>query len=77
MDLPKAIWSGLKGLGKASYEGLKKLFGWVGELIWYLFLGLGWLLLFIPKQLWKILVAIGSSIAKGYHEIMVWFNPKH
>ncbi|KAM7209599.1 ankyrin [Naviculisporaceae sp. PSN 640] len=77
VDLPKAIWSGLKGFAGVSYAGLKKLFGWVGQVIWYSFLGLGWLLLFIPKQLWKILVAIGSSIAKGYYEIMVWFNPKH
>ncbi|KAM7193731.1 Ankyrin repeat-containing domain protein [Rhypophila sp. PSN 637] len=77
VDLPMAIWNGVKSFGEVSYKAMRKLFGWVGQLLWYLSLGLFWVVVFVPKQLWKVLTAIGSSIAKGYHEIMVWFNPKH
>ncbi|KAK4218804.1 hypothetical protein QBC37DRAFT_411577 [Rhypophila decipiens] len=77
VDLPVAIWNGVKSFGEVSYQAMRKLFGWVGELLWYLCLGLFWVVVYVPKQLWKVLTAIGSSIAKGYHEIMVWFNPKH
>lgn len=76
VDLPQAIWSGIKAAGEMTFKVLEGLFGCVGALIWYFFVGLFWVAKYVPTQLWKIICSMGSSIAKGFHEIMVWFNPK-
>ena len=77
VTLPKAIWTGIKASGEVAYKVLFGMFGVIGALIWYFFKGLLWVAKFVPQQLWKIICSIGSSMAKGYHEMMVWFNPKH
>ncbi|KAK3372681.1 hypothetical protein B0H63DRAFT_485461 [Podospora didyma] len=77
VDFPQAIWTGIKGLGKMTATVFLVLFGCTGQIIVWIFQGLWWVVQYVPKQLWKIITSIGSSIAKGYHEIMVWFNPKH
>jgi len=77
ITLPKTIWACVKGAGHLAYEIILGLFGGVGVLIWYFFKGLLWVAKFVPTQLWKIICGVGSSMAKGYHEFMVWLNPKH
>ncbi|KAK3363002.1 hypothetical protein B0T25DRAFT_27074 [Lasiosphaeria hispida] len=77
VDLPQAIWAGIKTAGEVAYKVAVKLFGFAGQLIWWFFEALLWVVQYVPHQLWKIISGIGSSIAKGYHEILVWFNPKH
>lgn len=75
--LPKAIWAAVRGLGKAVYMIVIILFGFTGQLLVWIVQGLWWLVTFVPRQFGHILSAIWASIAKGYHEILVWFNPKH
>ncbi|KAK5655466.1 hypothetical protein OQA88_5737 [Cercophora sp. LCS_1] len=77
VELPAAIWSGILGAGKVARKVLEGLFGCVGLLIFYFFKGLIWVAQYVPMQLWAMICGIGSSMAKGYHEILVWFNPKH
>ncbi|KAK3986933.1 ankyrin repeat domain-containing protein 50 [Cladorrhinum sp. PSN332] len=75
--LPKAIWAAAKGLGKGVFMTVLALFGFTGQMLIWMVQGLWWLVTFVPRQFGHILSAIWASIAKGYHEIMVWFNPKH
>ncbi|KAK4230719.1 ankyrin repeat domain-containing protein 50 [Podospora fimiseda] len=75
--LPKMILAAVIGLGKAVYMAVLILFGFTGQLLIWIVQGLWWLVTFVPRQFGHILSAIWASIAKGYHEIMVWFNPKH
>ncbi|KAK0632501.1 hypothetical protein B0T14DRAFT_541860 [Immersiella caudata] len=77
VTLPKTIWSGIKAAGDVALKVLEGMFGCIGWLIWMIFKGLLWTANFVPAQLWKMICAIGSSMAKGYHEMRVWFNPKH
>ncbi|KAK4451519.1 ankyrin repeat domain-containing protein 50 [Podospora aff. communis PSN243] len=77
VKLPKAIWGGIKAAGDMALKVLEGMFGCIGWLIWMIFKGLLWTANFVPAQLWKMICAIGSSMAKGYHEMRVWFNPKH
>lgn len=76
VDLPKAVWSGMKAFGNASYNALGYMLGFLGKVLWWIARVLFEVAVFLPKQLWKILAAIGSSVAKGYYEILVWLNPK-
>ncbi|CCC08630.1 hypothetical protein SMACR_05984 [Sordaria macrospora] len=76
VDLPRAVWSGMRAFGKASYKALGYMLGLLGKIIWWIMRALFEIPVFLPKQLWKILAAIGSSMSKGYHEILVWLNPK-
>ena len=76
IDLPRAVWSGMRAFGKASYKALDYMLGLLGIILWWIIRALGEVAMLVPEQLWKIIEAIGSSMAKGYHEILVWFNPK-
>ncbi|KAK3396268.1 hypothetical protein B0T20DRAFT_417289 [Sordaria brevicollis] len=76
VDLPRAVWSGMKAFGNASYKALGYMLGFLGKVLWWIARALFEVAVFLPKQLWKILAAVGSSMAKGYHEILVWLNPK-
>ncbi|KAK1829901.1 ankyrin repeat domain-containing protein 50 [Podospora conica] len=77
VGLPKALWSGFKTAGEVVVMVFLGLFGFTGQLIIWLFQGLWWLAKYIPERLWKILCGIGSAFAKGFHEVMVLFNPKY
>lgn len=66
----------MRAFGKASYKALGYMLGLLGNIIWWIMRALFEIAVFLPKQLWKILAAIGSSMSKGYHEILVWLNPK-
>lgn len=73
---PKAVWSGIKSFGEFSYKFMKALFGTLGQIAWWLARIVMWLVIFIPSQLGKIITSMSSSVAKAFHEILVWFNPK-
>jgi len=76
VDIPAAIWSGIKAFGEASYKFMDALFGFLGKVVWWIVRGLIGLVTYVPQQIWEILVAVGGSTAKGYQEFMVWVNPK-
>ncbi|OBT68695.1 hypothetical protein VE03_01823 [Pseudogymnoascus sp. 23342-1-I1] len=76
MIFPKIILSWIEAFGKTSYKVLKALFGTIGMLLWFILYALGWVIIFIPKQLWKIVKSFGESFMKASHELRVWLNPK-
>ncbi|KAK4182614.1 ankyrin repeat domain-containing protein 50 [Podospora australis] len=75
--LPKGIWTAVKAIGKGFFLTFVGIFGCTAQLIIWLFQGLWWLVKYVPRQLGVIVSAIWGSMAKGYHEIMVLFNPKY
>ena len=76
VTFPKTLWSWIRKFADASFEVMSTLFGWVGELLWWLIFGLQWLVLYIPSKLWVILRSLAGSVARGWSELMVWINPK-
>ena len=76
VELPKAVWSGIKAFGEASYKFMDALFGLLGKVLWWIARGVVELVTYVPQQMWDILVAVFGSMAKGYHEMMVWVDPK-
>ena len=74
--LPKLLWSWTKAFGDVSYKMMKALFGWVGEVLWYIGYGILWVAMFVPKKLWIMLESFGGVIAKAGYEIRVWMDPK-
>ena len=76
ITLPRTLWSWIRRFGEVSYEIMSALFGCFGELLWWIFYALKWVVLYIPSKLWVVLRSLASSLAKGLSELMVWFNPK-
>ncbi|KFY26673.1 hypothetical protein V493_03944 [Pseudogymnoascus sp. VKM F-4281 (FW-2241)] len=76
VTFPKIILSWMKDFGEISCKVLKALFGTVGVLLWCIAYGVGWVIIYIPKQLWKIVKSFGESLMKASHELRVWLNPK-
>jgi hypothetical protein len=76
VELPKVIWVCLKAFGDVSYKVVGTLFGLLGKAFWWLVYGVLWVVRYVPSQIWVILCRLGGSIAKGFEEILVWFNPK-
>ncbi|KAF8847402.1 hypothetical protein BDZ45DRAFT_607504 [Acephala macrosclerotiorum] len=74
--LPKVFGSWIAAFGDASYKMMTALFGCVGLCIWYLGVGIAWVVMFLPKQAWVILKSFGEVMFKAGHEIRVWLNPK-
>ncbi|WOO78136.1 uncharacterized protein LOC62_01G001687 [Vanrija pseudolonga] len=77
VDLPVAIWGQLRALGKLSHDVLERLFGVLGQIVWGIGYAAQWLVLYIPKQLVKIVGKVGEALGNGFKEIVVWFDPKH
>jgi len=73
---PKMLGSWAVAFGRGSYAMMKLLFGEIGEIIWYIGVGIGWLVTYLPRQLWRILESIGGVFARAGYELRVWFNPK-
>ncbi|KAG4253614.1 hypothetical protein FPRO03_07574 [Fusarium proliferatum] len=73
---PKAIGAFLVAFGKTSYDVLKTIFGTLGECIWWLCAGVYWLIRYIPRRMWTMIEAMGTSLVKAWEEIMVFLNPK-
>ncbi|KAL2072866.1 hypothetical protein VTL71DRAFT_12209 [Oculimacula yallundae] len=76
ITFPKVLWSWIDAFGETSYRMLKALFGSLGQLLWILGLGVLWVVTFLPRQLWKILLSMGESFGKAGYEVKVWLNPK-
>ncbi|KDR79813.1 hypothetical protein GALMADRAFT_153574 [Galerina marginata CBS 339.88] len=76
ITFPAMLWSWVEKFGEASYKIMESLFGLFGEIVWWIFYGLKWLIFYVPGKFWVILEGIGSSLAKASHEILVWISPK-
>lgn len=76
VSFPQLLWSWIKKLGDVSYKAMKALFGVFGEVVWCIGAVLWWIVTYVPRQIGKIFHSIGESMARGGHEIKVWFNPK-
>lgn len=76
ISVPRALWHFLLMFGDVSRNSLKKLFGSLGVIFWYIgyyiILSMG----YIPDKILKIGVAIARSVRKGFEEIFIWFDPK-
>ena len=76
VTFPTTLWSWIQRFGIVSFEAMRALFGQFGELLWWIAVGLKWLVLYIPSKLWIVLQNLGDSIARAWFEFMVWINPK-
>ncbi|KFY98267.1 hypothetical protein V498_01532 [Pseudogymnoascus sp. VKM F-4517 (FW-2822)] len=76
VTFPKIILSWIEAFGKTSYKVLLALFGTIGGLLWCIVYALGWVIIYIPKQLWKITKSFGQSFLKASYELRVWLDPK-
>jgi hypothetical protein len=76
VTVPQAVWTWIVHFGETTYEVMAKLFGTLGKCVWYAGAGIVWLCMYIPTKIAEILHGVGSSIAAGFHEVRVWFNPK-
>lgn len=50
VDLPKAVWSGMKAFGNASYKALGYMLGFLGKVLWW-----------ILRVLFEVAVCCGRS----------------
>jgi phage-related protein len=75
--MPRVVWKAILSFGAVAAWIIIKAFGFVGEVVVFLIEALWYVVKYVPRQLGEIITAIWGSIAKGYHEIMVWINPKH
>ena len=75
--LPRAILTGILGIGGVIAMVVVGVLGMSGKLIVCLVEALWYVATYVPRQLGEIITGIWASISKGYHELMVFFNPKH
>ncbi|KAK4103147.1 ankyrin [Parathielavia hyrcaniae] len=75
--LPRVMLKILSSSGLVVAGIIIGLFGLAGKLLILLVQALWYVVQYVPRQLCEILAGMWTSIAKGYHEIMVWINPKH
>ena len=76
VETPKAIGKFIVKTGEVIYDVLEGTLGCVGICIYYLAMGIIWLVKYIPTKLWQIIAAMGRSMGRGYEETMAYFNPK-
>ncbi|KAM0211400.1 hypothetical protein ACHAQI_005356 [Fusarium lateritium] len=76
VDAPKAIGAFIIEFGRTTYDVLKTLFGTLGSCIWHIGEGILWLIQYIPRRIWTIIEAMGTSLVKAFEEVMVFVNPK-
>ncbi|KAL1900976.1 hypothetical protein Sste5346_002039 [Sporothrix stenoceras] len=76
IGLPQAVWKCVLLLGEYSLKSLQVMFGSLASIIYFIGLCLFHIAIFVPRQLWRILTAIGSYFGGAFHEVIVWFNPK-
>ena len=76
VDGPKAVWNWATKFGEITYKIARMLFGFTGEVLWWITRGLVEVIVFVPKKLWEILSSCGHSAASGGKEISIWINPK-
>ncbi|KAF5664443.1 ankyrin-3 [Fusarium heterosporum] len=76
VDAPNAIGAFIASFGKTSYDVLEAVFGALGSCIWMIGVGILWLLRYIPRKIWTIIEALGTSVVKAFEEVLVFLNPK-
>lgn len=76
VDVPRAAARWAADAGRVAYESLVILLGTLGKCVYYGVVGLGWVLVYVPKRLWEIAAAMGRSVANTFDEVMVHVNPK-
>ncbi|KFY06620.1 hypothetical protein V492_07911 [Pseudogymnoascus sp. VKM F-4246] len=76
ITFPRIALSWIEAFGETSYDVLKALLGTIGKILWCIMFALGWVIIYIPNQLWKIVKSFGESFMKAFHELRVWLNPK-
>ncbi|KAI0535446.1 hypothetical protein GGR58DRAFT_441380 [Xylaria digitata] len=73
---PKRLWSWVRRIPDVTVKMLEALWGWVGELLGWLFWGLARAFIYVPKKMWEILASVFNSVGHGGKEVMIWINPK-
>ena len=76
IEFPQLLWKGVKALARGIHITLAKFFGviyWTGYYIMY---GLGWIALYVPKRIWRIVASVVGGIEKAFKELWVWISPK-
>ncbi|KIL90674.1 Ankyrin-3 [Fusarium avenaceum] len=76
VDAPKAIGAFIMAFGKTTYDVLKALFGTLGACIWHIGAGILWVIQYVPRRIWTMIEALGTSLVKAFEEVMVFVNPK-
>jgi hypothetical protein len=76
VNFPKTIWSWILQFGETSLKFMKIVFGTAGEITWWIIVGIGWLILYVPKKLWVVLQSFGGSFGKAWYEVLVFVKPK-
>lgn len=74
--IPKTIWSWILKFSGTSFKIMKVVFGNLGEILWWIVYGIGWLAVYVPRKLWVVLQSLGGSFAKAWYEVMVFIKPK-
>ncbi|KAF2111922.1 hypothetical protein BDV96DRAFT_602404 [Lophiotrema nucula] len=76
IDGPRKVWQWLCKFEDVMEKVFKALWGCTGQILWWLIRGIIEVFIYVPKKILVVLVAIGSSLAKGFEEVLIWFNPK-
>lgn len=76
VNLPKTVAKKLEALAETTYEALKKALGFFGTVVAAILTFVLGVITYIPEKLAKILKALGGPFAAGFHEVMVWYDPK-
>jgi hypothetical protein len=76
IELPRMLWIGLKALGKGIHATLACFFGALYWCIYYIIYGLGWVCLYVPKRIGRIIAQIAGGIGQAFKEMWVWISPK-
>ncbi|KAK6520978.1 hypothetical protein TWF506_001214 [Arthrobotrys conoides] len=76
VGIPKMIVDGIIHTGKFTKKVLKTLFGWVGEVLYYIGLGIILVVVYLPQKIFELFVELFKAIGRGLHEVAVWINPK-
>lgn len=76
VEIPLMFWNGIIHTGKFIKKLLETLFGWVGTCFWYLGVGIIFLVAYVPKKIFELIMVFFSTIGRGLHEVAVWINPK-
>ncbi|KAK6503216.1 hypothetical protein TWF481_008246 [Arthrobotrys musiformis] len=76
VGIPKMVIDGIIHTAKFVKKALKTLFGFIGECIYYIGVGIVLVVFYLPRKIFELFLELFKSIGRGFHEIAVWINPK-